>query len=115
MSRRLNLCNYSVIVLVLFKFIQLNQSNIIHYVVQAKPLSESKNNSDNNKSTINYEQLYDLYRRMRLDPRLASVSNYDILLFITRNFIHNRPTNINSFNQKYSDQERYRQQNNKLI
>ncbi|CAF0958114.1 unnamed protein product [Rotaria sordida] len=84
-------------------------------VVQAKPLSESKNNSDNNKSTINYEQLYDLYRRMRLDPRLASVSNYDILLFITRNFIHNRPTNINSFNQKYSDQERYRQQNNKLI
>lgn len=62
-------------------------------VVQAKPLLESSNNSDDQQSSKNH-QLYEIYKMMRADPRLASVSNEDIVLYIYRKF----GSNINDDN-----------------
>ncbi|CAF0865710.1 unnamed protein product [Rotaria sp. Silwood1] len=83
-------------------------------VIQAKPLHESAIISNGNKLTKNYQQLYELYKIMREDPRLASVSNYDIVLFIYRNFISNTKSNMNFMKPEYSNYERNQQQDNKF-
>ncbi|CAF3494572.1 unnamed protein product [Rotaria socialis] len=78
-------------------------------VIQAKPLAESSYTSGDNKSPTKYQHLYELYKILRVDPRLASVSNYDLILFIYRNFINN---DINSHRKKYSIQEPNSELNN---
>jgi hypothetical protein len=58
-------------------------------IIQAKPSIE-------NKLTENKQQLYEIYKTMRADPRLLSVSNNDLVSYIYRNFI----------NGNYNDKEK---------
>jgi len=56
-------------------------------VVQTTPLVETSNDNNETKSPISNQQLYELYKIMRTDPRLAAVSNHDIVSFIYQNFV----------------------------
>lgn len=56
----------------------------------ADPLSPSKYN----------QQLYGLFKIMRADPNLATISNNDLLLYIHRNFLANRQPNMMASSKK---------------
>lgn len=60
---------------------------IIVVFVQSETLVETSNEINSSKASMTNEQLYDLYKIMRADPRLASVSNQDIVSYIYRNFV----------------------------
>ncbi|CAF1355372.1 unnamed protein product [Adineta steineri] len=80
-------------------------------VIQAKPLPESSSsdNSDDNKSAKTNDQLYEIYKKMRVDPRLAMVSNKDLLLYIHKNFAQGNH-NMDSNKEKQSHQQQQQQQ-----
>ncbi|CAF1454500.1 unnamed protein product [Rotaria magnacalcarata] len=80
--------------------------------IQAKPLVESSYTSVGSKLPTNYQLLYELYKMLRVDPRLASVSNHDLIVFIYRNFIYSVNNDINSNRKKYSIRERHSELNN---
>lgn len=60
---------------------------IVVVVVQSNTLVETSNNINEIKSPINNQQLYEIYTIMRTDPRLASVSNQEIISYIYQNFV----------------------------
>jgi hypothetical protein len=56
----------------------------------------------------NQQQLYELYKVMRTDPRFATVSNQDIVAYIYRNFVlgnddidYLKPKNIKQRRQRH--------------
>ena len=55
------------------------------------------------------EQLYELYKTMRTDPRLASVSNQDIVAYIYRSFVLANGDQLQSGKPKYPNYRRHRQ------
>ncbi|CAF0802423.1 unnamed protein product [Rotaria sordida] len=79
-------------------------------IVQADPSLEKSNDVNENKSPINNQQLYELYKIMRTDPNLASVSNNDIVLYIYRNFILGNGRDIDAMIEKYHKNRRHRHQ-----
>jgi hypothetical protein len=90
----------------LFKLTLVGLSLFVIMVAQAKPLVESSNTSDGKKSTNNNQQLYEIYKIMRLDPRFASVSNNDLVSYIYRNFVYkNNGDDVDSIKQKYPNQQ----------
>ena len=91
--------------------------------VQAKPLLEASNNNRGSKLPTNKE-LYDLYKLIRTDPRFASVSNYDIVAYIYRNFVRayddeeNDDDDVNSdksINQSYHHRQQQKQQDSSQV
>jgi hypothetical protein len=89
----------------LFKFTLVGFSLCFIIVVQAKPLLESPNTSDGNKSSKNNQQLYEMYKSMRVDPRFASLSNQDLVLYIYRNFAYKNNDVVDSIKQNYTNQQ----------
>ena len=78
--------------------------------IEAKPLLETSNNIlQENKSPMTSQQLYELYQVMRTDPRLAAVSNQDIVAYIYKNYVLNNGNDLNGEKGKFSN-GRYRQQ-----
>ena len=62
---------------------------------QAMLVRDLSSETDTGSATSKYNhQLYELYKIMRLDPNLASVSNNELLLYIYRNFVTNRQPNM---------------------
>ncbi|CAF0921976.1 unnamed protein product [Rotaria sp. Silwood1] len=82
----------------------------IAVIVQANPSLETSNDVNENKSAISNQQLYELYKIMRADPRLASVSNNDIVLYIYRNFVLGNGQDIDAIKAKYQKYRRHRYQ-----
>jgi len=74
-------------------------------VVQANPLLESSKTSEQNQSSNNNQQLYEIYKTMRADPRLASVSNNDLVLYIYRKFVYGNKNVIDSIKEKSPNQQ----------
>jgi len=74
-------------------------------VGQAKPLLESSKPSEDNKSSKNQQKFYEIYKTMRADPRLESVSNNDIVLYIYQNYINGQKNDIDSILQETSDEQ----------
>ena len=60
---------------------------IVVFVQSKTSLVETSNEINSNKASMNNEQLYELYKIMRADPRLASVSNQEIVSYIYRSFV----------------------------
>jgi hypothetical protein len=80
-------------------------------IAQAKPLLETSNNTYENKSPVGtQQQLYELYKTMRADPRLVSVSNNDIVSYIYQNFVIGNGDDIDSGKNKYRKHRRNRHQ-----
>ncbi|UJR08243.1 hypothetical protein I4U23_012516 [Adineta vaga] len=77
-------------------------------VIQAQPLHESSNALNDNKSANVNRQLYEIYKIMRTEPRLADISNKDLILFIHQNFLDGI-FDVESMKNKYA-QQRQRQQ-----
>ncbi len=77
-------------------------------IVQTKQSVETLNNIYETKSPINNEQLYELYKIMRVDPRLAYVSNHDLVSYIYRNFVIGNGDNIDFVKTKYQKKRRHR-------
>lgn len=56
-------------------------------IVHAKTSVESPNKPAETESPANSQQLYELYKSMRTDPRFATVSNEDIVAYLYRNYV----------------------------
>lgn len=56
------------------------------------------------------QQLYELYKVMRVDPNLSSISNNDLLLYIFRNFVANRQPNMMDLIKKKQHHQQQQQQ-----
>jgi hypothetical protein len=70
-------------------------------VVQAKPLLES----EDNKVSKNKQQLYEIYKTMRADPHLASVSNNDLVFYIYRYLFYRKNEDTGSMKSKSPNQQ----------
>lgn len=81
--------------------------------VQANPVLETSNDMNEKRSPISNQQLYELYKIMRSDPRLESVSNKDIVLYIYQNFVLGKGRNIDSLKPSY--QPNHSPQNEKMV
>ncbi len=77
-------------------------------IVQTTPLVETSKDINETKSPMNNQQLYELYKTMRTDPRLASVSNQDIVSYIYRNFLLGNGDEIEFVKPKSQKQPRHR-------
>lgn len=97
---KLDLCRLYFLVFVILFIHKLDQMvSLIHInclcllmfivvFVQSETLVEpSSNEINSSKTSMTNEQLYELYKIMRADPRLASVSNQEIVSYIYRNFL----------------------------
>ena len=94
--------------LINISFIGILLSIVVIVVVQTKPLVETSNDINEIKSPINNQQLYDLYKIMRTDPRLATVSNQEIVAYIYRNFILGSGDDVELFKTQNQKQRRQR-------
>jgi uncharacterized protein (DUF608 family) len=65
-------------------------------IIQAKPSLESVEN----KLSKNKHQLYEIYKTMRADPRLISVSNNDLVAYIYRNFVYGNNDDMDYIKEK---------------
>jgi len=74
-------------------------------VGQAKPLLESSKPSEQSKLSKNQQQFYEIYKAMRADPRLESVSNNDIVLYIYQKYANGQKNDIDSLIQKTPNQQ----------
>jgi hypothetical protein len=86
---------------------------LLLYVVvfaQSASLLETSNEINDNRSPMGNEQLYELYKAMRTDPRLASASNQDIVAYIYRSFVLANDSQFQSDKPKYPNYRRHRQQ-----
>jgi hypothetical protein len=95
-------------------FIGILISIVVVVVVQTNPLVETSNDINETKSTISNQQLYELYKIMREDPRLATVSNHDIVSYIYRNFVlgdGNDTEIVKGKNQKQGRHHRHQKAN----
>ena len=77
---------------------------------QAKPLLETSNDNDDKKSPMDKQQLYELYKSMRTDPRLASVSNNDIVSYIYRKFVFGNGNDVDRTKPTQPSYRRHRYQ-----
>jgi hypothetical protein len=77
-------------------------------IVQTTPLVETSKDINETKSPINNQQLYELYKTMRTDPRLASVSNQDIVSYIYQNFLLGNGDEIEFVKPKLQKPRRHR-------
>lgn len=59
---------------------------LLLHAVQASPVVESAIQTGEQPTAKHNGQLYELYKMMRTDPRLALISNHDLVLYIYRNF-----------------------------
>jgi hypothetical protein len=73
--------------------------------VQSAPLLESSNTSEDNKPSKTNQQLYEIYKTMRADPRLASISNKNLVLYIHRNFVNGNNDDIVSIKENDPNQQ----------
>jgi len=80
-------------------------------IVQAEPLLETSNDIHGDKTQISNQQLYELYKIMRTDPRFVSVSNNDIVLYIYRNFVLGIGNDIDFVKPILKKNRRHRYQN----
>jgi hypothetical protein len=95
----------------LFNISFLTFFSLMIIIVQAKPSLKIVSSTDENKSSkSNPTPLYEIYKAMRVDPQLASVSNQDLVRFIYRHFQHGNNDDIDSIKQKYLNQQNYIQQ-----
>ncbi|CAF2492391.1 unnamed protein product [Rotaria sp. Silwood2] len=92
----------------LFNVIVIGLVLYIAVIVQANASLEISNDINENKSPVSNQQLYELYKIMRADPRLASVSNNDIVLYIYRNFVLGNGQDIDAIKAKYKKNRRHR-------
>jgi len=76
-------------------------------VGQAQPLLESSKPSEHNKSSKNQQEFYEIYKTMRADPRLESIPNNDIVLYIYQKYINGQNNDIDSLIEKTLDQQKY--------
>lgn len=76
---------------------------------QSAPLLETSNEINDNRSPMSNAQLYELYKAMRTDPRLASVSNHDIVAYIYRSFALANGDQFQSGKPKDPNYRRHRQ------
>ena len=83
---------------------------LIIAIVQAKPLLDTSDNNDEHKTPIKFQQLYELYKIMRTDPRLISMSNIDIVLFLYKNFALRNGPDVDFIQAKYGNPRLYRYQ-----
>lgn len=81
---------------------------VVAVVVQTNKLAETSNDINEVKSPINNQQLYELYKIMRSDPRLASVSNHDIVSYIYQNFVLGNSDPMEVIKTKSQKQRRHR-------
>jgi len=80
-------------------------------IVQAEPLLKSTNDVDENKSAVNNQQLYELYKIMRTDPRFATVSNKDIVSYIYQTYVLGKGGDeIDLLQPKFQKHRRHRYQ-----
>jgi hypothetical protein len=79
-------------------------------IVQGEPLLKTSNDVEKNKSPMNKQQLYELYKTMRTDPRLASVSNNDLVLYIYQTFVLGNGDDTNVVQLKSQKHRRNRHQ-----
>lgn len=63
-------------------------------LVQATPAVQPTNDTNENKSALTNDQLYEIYKVIREDPRYAEVSNRDIITFIYRNLVLGKDMNL---------------------
>ncbi|CAF3089053.1 unnamed protein product [Rotaria socialis] len=77
----------------------------VFVLVQANPVLETSNVIEGKNSPISTQQLYELYKIMRMDPRLAAISNKDIILHIYQNFVFGKGHGIDT-TQVQSQQNR---------
>jgi hypothetical protein len=91
-------------------FIGILISIVVVVVVQTNPLVETSNDINETKPTISNQQLYELYKIMREDPRLAAVSNHDLVSYIYRNFVLGKSDDIEFVKPKTQNQRRHRHQ-----
>ncbi len=77
-------------------------------LVQSETVIETSNDINQTKSPISNQQLYELYKIMRTDPRFVSVSNHDIVSYIYRNFVLGNGDDIDYIKPKNIKQRRYR-------
>ncbi len=82
-------------------------------LVQSETLIKTTNDINETKSPINNQQLYELYKIMRSNPRLASVSNQDIVAYIYRNYVHGNGIDIVDY-VKPKDVKQHRHRHRKI-
>lgn len=82
--------------------------------VQSEPVVETSNDVHSSKTSMTNEQLYELYKVMRTDPRLASVSNQEIVAYIYRNFVLGKTNPVDYIKEKYLKQRHHQQQQQKI-
>jgi len=85
---------------------------LVVVLVQAKPLRETSDGIIDDKSPVDSQQLYDLYKMMRMDPRLASLTNDQLVLHLYRNFVLGKG-DINALKRK--QQKQYNNQQANLV
>lgn len=65
------------------------------FITTQTTIARELNNDADTFSPAKYnQQLYELYKIMRIDPNLAMISNNDLLLYIYRNFGVNRQPHL---------------------
>ncbi|CAF1146518.1 unnamed protein product [Rotaria magnacalcarata] len=80
----------------------------VFVLVQANPVLETSHDIEEKNSLKNTQQLYELYKIMRTDPRLAAISNKDMILYIYQNFVFGKGHGIDA-TQVQSQQNRFPQ------
>jgi hypothetical protein len=81
---RLLLLSFSISIMINYSY--LGVVLLLLYAVQASPVLESSIQTGEQPTAKHNEQLYELYKMMRTDPRLASIPNNELVLYIHRNF-----------------------------
>ena len=87
---------------------------LIVVFVQSETVVETSNDVDSSKTSMTNEQLYELYKVMRTDPRLASVSNQELVAYIYRNFVLGNTNPIDYIKGKHLKQRHQQQQHDKI-
>lgn len=77
-------------------------------LVQAKTPLEPSNDTLESKSPMNSQRLYEIYKIMRADPRLVTVPNQDLVLYIYRNYVLGSGNNNNAVQPKRQKNRRHR-------
>ncbi|CAF0847470.1 unnamed protein product [Adineta ricciae] len=60
---------------------------LVVLVIEAKPVRESSSASNDKQAIKPNQQLYEIYKFMRADPRLADFSNKELIVFIHQNLL----------------------------
>ena len=81
---------------------------LLLHSVQASPEPESSIQTGEQPTAKHNEQLYELYKMLRTDPRLASIPNNDLVSYIHRNFASGQHDHVmNLIKNKYQQQQQH--------